>query len=69
MTGQQSGRNRADTGHKPGRTGQMKTTTGTGRPMRILITLALVAGLAGCATVDGIGRDISGAARGVQSWF
>ena len=37
--------------------------------MRILILLALLAGLAGCATVDGIGRDISGAARGVQSWF
>ena len=37
--------------------------------MRILIPLALVAALAGCATVDGVGRDISGAARGVQSWF
>ncbi|MET4101931.1 putative small secreted protein [Roseovarius sp. MBR-78] len=37
--------------------------------MRKLIAFALIAGLAGCATVDGIGRDISGAARGVQSWF
>lgn len=37
--------------------------------MRKLIALALIAGLAGRATVDGIGRDISGAARGVQSWF
>ncbi|MFB9150748.1 entericidin EcnA/B family protein [Roseovarius ramblicola] len=37
--------------------------------MRKLIALALIAGLTGCATVDGIGRDISGAARGVQSWF
>ncbi|WP_101066463.1 entericidin EcnA/B family protein [Roseovarius salinarum] len=37
--------------------------------MKKAIALALVAMLAGCATVDGIGRDISGAARGVQSWF
>lgn len=37
--------------------------------MRKLIALGLIALLAGCATVDGIGRDISGAARGVQSWF
>lgn len=38
--------------------------------MKRLIALALLAvALSGCATVDGIGRDISGAARGVQSWF
>ncbi|VVT31027.1 conserved hypothetical protein [Roseovarius sp. EC-HK134] len=41
----------------------------TGKPMRKLIALALLASLAGCATIDGVGRDISGAARGVQSWF
>jgi predicted small secreted protein len=41
----------------------------TGKPMRKLIALSLIAMLAGCATVDGVGRDISGAARGVQSWF
>ncbi len=38
--------------------------------MKKLVALALVAAaLTGCATVDGVGRDISGAARGVQSWF
>lgn len=34
----------------------------------MMMGLALVA-LAGCATVDGIGRDISGAANRVASWF
>jgi predicted small secreted protein len=37
--------------------------------MRKLIALVLITTLAGCATIDGVGRDISGAARGVQSWF
>jgi len=37
--------------------------------MKHLAVLGLVALLAGCATVDGIGQDVSGAARGVQSWF
>jgi len=37
--------------------------------MKKLIAFALIATLSGCATVDGVGRDISGAARGVQSWF
>ncbi|KNX42504.1 MAG: entericidin EcnA/B family protein [Roseovarius sp.] len=37
--------------------------------MQKLIALVLITTLAGCATVDGVGRDISGAARGVQSWF
>ncbi|MEI4232145.1 entericidin EcnA/B family protein [Roseovarius sp. D22-M7] len=37
--------------------------------MRNLAACALIALVGGCATVDGIGRDISGAARGVQSWF
>ena len=37
--------------------------------MKKLIAIALVTLVAGCATVDGVGRDISGAARGIQSWF
>ena len=38
--------------------------------MKKLMALALIAAaVSGCATVDGVGRDISGAARGVQSWF
>jgi predicted small secreted protein len=37
--------------------------------MKKVIVFALIAALSGCATVDGMGRDISGAARGVQSWF
>jgi len=37
--------------------------------MKKLIVVTMLALLAGCATVDGVGRDISGAARGVQSWF
>ncbi len=38
--------------------------------MKRLVVLALIAAaLSGCATIDGVGRDISGAARGVQSWF
>ena len=31
--------------------------------------VALVALTAGCATIDGVGQDISGAARTVQTWF
>ncbi len=37
--------------------------------MRTLLILALMATLAGCATVDGIGRDISGGANRVQGWI
>lgn len=37
--------------------------------MRKFIVLALITVLAGCATVEGVGQDISGAARGVRSWF
>ncbi|NHQ75567.1 entericidin EcnA/B family protein [Roseovarius gahaiensis] len=37
--------------------------------MRILIALVVFSALSACATVDGVGRDISGAARGVQSLF
>ncbi|WP_281277057.1 hypothetical protein [Aliigemmobacter aestuarii] len=34
----------------------------------ILLGAALLA-LSGCATVDGIGRDISGGANRVAGWF
>jgi predicted small secreted protein len=38
--------------------------------MQRMILIALIAGtLSACATVDGIGQDISGGARTVQSWF
>jgi len=37
--------------------------------MKHLFVLGLVTLMAGCATIDGIGQDVSGAARGVQSWF
>lgn len=38
--------------------------------MRKIALIALMAAaLAGCATIDGIGQDISGASRGIQSWF
>ncbi len=36
--------------------------------MRILMVLSILA-LAGCATVDGIGQDISTGARKVQAAF
>jgi predicted small secreted protein len=36
---------------------------------RIFSALALVAALAGCNTVDGIGRDISSGAQTVQRTF
>jgi len=37
--------------------------------MKKMIALVALTMLAGCATVDGVGQDLSGAARGVQSWF
>ncbi len=37
--------------------------------MKHLIIISLLAALSACATIDGVGQDISGAARGVQSWF
>lgn len=37
--------------------------------MKKIAMLTLIALVAGCATVDGLGRDISGASRGIQSWF
>ncbi|MHA7851128.1 MULTISPECIES: entericidin EcnA/B family protein [Roseobacteraceae] len=37
--------------------------------MKHMIALGLLVALSACATIDGVGQDISGAARGVQSWF
>lgn len=34
-----------------------------------MVLLALVATLAGCATVEGVGRDISGGAQRVNNWI
>jgi predicted small secreted protein len=34
-----------------------------------LVILALLCGLSACATVDGVGRDISGGANRVAGWF
>ncbi len=36
---------------------------------KTLILLAVLAALTGCATVDGIGRDISGGANRVAGWI
>jgi predicted small secreted protein len=36
---------------------------------RKLMLFLVLAALAGCATVDGIGRDISGGANRVAGWF
>ena len=37
--------------------------------MRVLFLLALIGSLAGCATVEGMGRDISAGARKVGNAF
>lgn len=37
--------------------------------MKKLALIALLALLSGCNTVAGIGDDVSGGARTVQSWF
>ncbi len=37
--------------------------------MNKLVLFALVAALAACNTVAGIGDDVSGGARTVQGWF
>lgn len=37
--------------------------------MRAILMIVLIAGLASCGTVDGIGQDISAGARTVQGWF
>ncbi len=42
------------------------------KSMKKLIAIALITLITlitGCATVDGMGQDVSGAARGVKSWF
>ena len=35
----------------------------------IALLVSLMVALAGCATVEGAGQDISGAARTVGGWF
>ncbi|EPX78161.1 entericidin EcnA/B family protein [Salipiger mucosus] len=37
--------------------------------MNQAILLIALATLAGCATIDGVGQDVSSASREVQSWF
>ncbi|MDT8855794.1 entericidin EcnA/B family protein [Paracoccaceae bacterium Fryx2] len=37
--------------------------------MKTLMMLAILATLAGCNTIDGVGRDISGGANRVGAWF
>ena len=37
--------------------------------IRTIAILGLAAMLSGCATIDGVGQDISGAARTVEGWF
>jgi predicted small secreted protein len=37
--------------------------------MKKLVLVAMILTLSGCATVDGFGRDVSGAANRVASWF
>ncbi len=37
--------------------------------MRMLIAAALLALLGGCATVDGLGQDISNLARSMERWL
>ena len=36
---------------------------------KIALIAVMAAALSGCATIEGVGRDISGASRGVQGWF
>lgn len=35
----------------------------------VALTFVFCAALASCATVEGVGQDISGGARRVSSWF
>lgn len=37
--------------------------------MKIFVVMAGLGLLAGCATIDGVGQDISSGARTVQTWF
>jgi predicted small secreted protein len=39
------------------------------RKALICLALSAMVAVAGCATVDGIGRDISGGANRVSGWF
>jgi predicted small secreted protein len=36
---------------------------------RMILMAAVLAALAGCNTVAGVGEDVSGGARTVQGWF
>lgn len=36
---------------------------------KTMILLTTLAALSACATVEGVGRDISGGARRVATWF
>lgn len=40
-----------------------------GDVMMKLVLIAWVLAVAGCATVEGVGRDISGGARTVNGWL
>ncbi|MES2436286.1 entericidin EcnA/B family protein [Cypionkella psychrotolerans] len=37
--------------------------------MRKLMMIVVLGALAGCATVDGVGRDVSAGAQRVGGWF
>ena len=37
--------------------------------MKKLFVLAVITAISGCATIEGFGRDLSGASRGVQNMF
>ena len=37
--------------------------------MKRLFVLLTLATLTGCATIEGVGHDIAGGSRRVQSWF
>ncbi|WP_238366590.1 entericidin EcnA/B family protein [Mesobacterium pallidum] len=37
--------------------------------MRHVLLIAALLGLGACATIDGVGQDISSGARTVQGWF
>lgn len=39
------------------------------RGLRKLLVGAMLAALAGCGTVEGFGRDLSGGANRVAGWF
>jgi predicted small secreted protein len=39
------------------------------KPLRFWLVLGLLSALSACGTVDGIGRDISGASNRVSDWL